>query len=86
AGRFAAQLNGDHTDAAVAVSCADTKSMMPTLISVFIGAPTKLAVSEPVIGQDPYLVPFTGTTKGHKVSGMIIIQGTCVTAFQLTES
>jgi hypothetical protein len=59
---------------------------MPTLISFWIGGTTKLAVSEPVIGQDPYLVPFTGTTKGHKVSGMIIIQGTCVTAFQLTES
>jgi hypothetical protein len=85
ASRFATELNGDHTDAAVAMSCADTKSTMPTLISGWIGAPTNLIVSEAVVGQDPYFARFTGTTKGHKVTGMIIIQGSCVEIFQLSQ-
>jgi flagellar basal body-associated protein FliL len=86
ASRFATELNGDHTDAAVAMSCADTKSTMPTLISVWIGAPTNLTVSEAVIGQNPYFARFTGTTKGHQVTGMIIIQDSCVKLFQLSQS
>jgi flagellar basal body-associated protein FliL len=84
--RFAGQLNGGNTDAAVAMSCADTRTTMPTLISVWIGGPTKLTVNQPVSGQDPYFVRFTGTTKGHQVSGMIIIEGPCVKVFQLAEN
>ncbi|NEA33386.1 hypothetical protein [Streptomyces sp. SID13031] len=83
---FIARLNAGDTDGAVALTCADTKSTMPILVNLWIAAPTKLAASEPVIGQDPYLVPFTGTTKGSKVSGTIITQGPCVRIFQLKTS
>lgn len=86
AGKFTEQLNGGHTDAAVAMTCADTKSMMPTLIDYWIGGKTSLAVSEAVLGGDPYVVRFTGTTKGQQVLGTIIIEGTCVKVFQLSAS
>ncbi|GAA0936495.1 hypothetical protein GCM10009554_24050 [Kribbella koreensis] len=84
AGKFAGQLNAGDTDAAVAMTCADTKATMPTLIDFWIGGKTSLTVSEPVLGEDPYVVRFTGTTKGQQVTGMVIVQGPCVKVFQLS--
>lgn len=86
AGDFVARLNAGNADGAAALACADTKSAMPFLIGAMIEAPTKLTVNDPVIGQDPYLVPVTGSTKGEKVSGTVITEGSCVKAFQLTPS
>lgn len=86
AGRFVAQLNADNTEAAIAMGCTETRSLIPTLISALIKAPTKLAVTGKAIGQNPYIVQISGTTKGQTMSGMIIVQDACVRVFQLTPS
>jgi hypothetical protein len=86
AGRFVAQLNAGNTEAAAALGCAATRSMIPTLIGIWIKAPTKLTVTDAVIGQDPYIAPISGTTDGKKMGGMVIIQGGCVRVFQLSPS
>lgn len=86
AGRFVAQLNADNTEAAIAMGCTETRSLIPTLISALIKAPTKLTVTSAAIGQNPYIVQISGTTKGQTMSGMIIVQDTCIRVFQLTPS
>ncbi|WP_328331408.1 hypothetical protein OHA70_11335 [Kribbella sp. NBC_00382] len=86
AGQFAAALNADNTDAAVALACPDTKEIFPSLISAWIKAPTKLTVTDAVIGENPFLVPISGTTHGQKMGGMVIVQGSCIRAFAINQS
>jgi hypothetical protein len=83
---FVSQLNAGNTAGATALACDDTKQIIPALIENWIKPPTKLAISDVAIGQNPYLVPITGTTGGQKVGGMVIVQGSCVRAFSLSPS
>lgn len=83
---FVSRLNAGNTDAATALACDDTKQIIPILIKNWIKPPTKLAISDVAIGQDPYLVPITGTVEGKKMGGMVIVQGSCIRAFSLSPS
>jgi hypothetical protein len=83
---FVSRLNAGNTDAAAALACDDTKQIIPILIQNWIKPPTKLAISDVAIGQNPYLVPITGTTGGRKMGGMVIVQGSCIRAFSLSPS
>ncbi|WP_020386767.1 hypothetical protein [Kribbella catacumbae] len=84
AGLFVGHLNADNTEAAIALSCSEVKSLIPTLISALIKAPTKLTIDGAAIGQNPYLVQISGTTKGQTMSGQVIIQDACIRVFHLT--
>ncbi|MEV6418004.1 hypothetical protein [Kribbella sp. NPDC051718] len=86
AGRFAAALNADDTAAAVALTCRVTQEIVPALISNWIKPPTKLTVTNAVVGQDPFVVPISGTTNGQRMGGMVIVQGSCVQVFNLERS
>jgi hypothetical protein len=83
---FVSHLNAGKPDAATALACDDTKQIFPVLIKNWIKPPTKLAISDAAVGQDPYLVPITGTVEGKKMRGMVIVQGSCVRAFSLSPS
>jgi hypothetical protein len=84
AGKFVGLLNAGNSAAATALGCADTKAMIPTLISVWIKAPTSLKLGDVALGQDPYIISMSGTTGGKKMDGMVIVQGSCVRVFQLS--
>jgi hypothetical protein len=86
AGRFAAALNAGNTAAAVALTCRVTQEIVPALISNWIKPPTKLTVTNAVAGQDPFVVPISGTTNGQQMGGMVIVQGACVQVFNLERS
>lgn len=85
AGRFAAALNADNVEAATALGCADTKAMLPSLISIWVKAPTSFTVTDAVIGDGPtFLIPIAGTTHGQKMGGMVIVEGSCIRVFQVS--
>jgi hypothetical protein len=84
AGRFTAALNADNIDAAAALGCPDTKEMLPTLISIWVKAPTKLTATNAVLGDGPtFIVPITGTTHGQQMGGLVIVEGNCIRVLQL---
>ena len=83
---FVSRLNAGTTDTAAAMACEDTKDIVPILIQNWIKSPTNLAASDVAVGQDPYLVMISGTTGGKKMSGMVIVQGSCIRAFSLSPS
>ncbi|WBQ05539.1 hypothetical protein [Kribbella sp. CA-293567] len=84
AGRFVGHLNAGNENAATALSCAETRQLFPSLMRVWIAAPTSLKLSDVAIGQDPYIIAMSGTTNGKKMEGMVIVQGSCVRVFQLS--
>jgi hypothetical protein len=86
--RFLTQLNANKPSAAAALACTESKELLPTLIQLLIKPPTKLAVKD-AVGQYVILVRVTGTTNGHTVDGMILVQVVqaappCVRALQVT--
>ncbi|MEU4391074.1 hypothetical protein [Kribbella sp. NPDC023855] len=83
---FVSRLNAGNTQAATALACEDTKQIIPILIETWIKPPTKLAISDVAIGQNPYLVPITGTVEGKKMGGIVIVQDSCIRAFNLSPS
>lgn len=86
ASTFVSRLNAGNTDAAAAMACEETKEIVPILIKTWVKAPTNLVASDVAVGQDPYLVTISGTTNGKKMSGMVIVQGSCIRAFSLSPS
>jgi hypothetical protein len=83
--RFVTQLNANKPAAAAALGCPESKELLPTLIRVLIKPPTKLTIGE-ALGQTVIIVRLAGTTNGHQVSGMVLIQETstpCVRAVQV---
>ncbi|WP_433012787.1 hypothetical protein [Kribbella sp. CA-294648] len=86
AATFVSRLNAGNTDAAAAMACEDTKEIVPILIKTWIKSPTNLVASDVAVGQDPYLLTISGTTNGKKMSGMVIVQSSCIRAFSLSPS
>ena len=84
--RFVSQLNANKPKEAAALGCPESKELLPTLIEVLIKPPTKLTIGE-AVGQLVIIVRLTGTTNGHQVTGMVLIQETgtpCVRAVQVS--
>ena len=85
--QFVGQLNANKPAAAAALACPESKDLLPTLIRVLIKPPTKLTVGE-TLGQTVIIVRLTGSTNGHSVSGIVLIQEDqsgqpCVRALQV---
>ncbi|QNE19843.1 hypothetical protein F1D05_20395 [Kribbella qitaiheensis] len=86
--RFVAALNANKLDAAAAMGCTESKQLLPLLFKAMIAPPTKLTVGE-ALGQSAIIVRLTGTTKGHNISGIVLVQDLggaplCVRAIQVT--
>jgi hypothetical protein len=86
--RFVAQLNANKPAAAAAMGCKDSKELLPALIQVLIKPPTKLTVGE-AIGRIVIIVRVSGSTNGHSVDGMVLVQETegtapCIRAMQVS--
>jgi hypothetical protein len=85
--RFLTQLNANKPSAAAAMACTESKEVLPALIQALIKPPTTLTVKD-AVGQYVILVRVTGTTNGHTVDGMILVQVVqaappCVRALQV---
>ena len=81
--RFVTQLN-----AAAALGCAEAKQLLPLLFEAMIKAPTKLTVVGEPLGQSAIIVRLDGTTKGHHVTGIVLVQKAdniplCIRALQV---
>ncbi|MEV4267027.1 hypothetical protein [Kribbella sp. NPDC049584] len=87
--QFVAQLNANKSAAAVALSCEDSRQMIPNLIQAVTAPPTRLTLGAPYYQADVIVFPLTGTTKGSTVTGTLVLhqrapEGLCVSEFQLT--
>lgn len=86
--RFVTQLNANKLDAAAALGCAEAKQLLPLLFEAMIKAPTKLTVVGEPLGQSAIIVRLDGTTKGHHVTGIVLVQKAdniplCIRALQV---
>lgn len=87
--RFVAQLNANNPTAATALACRSAKQVIPFLMQEYLKPPTRLTTGTTPIGaQTTFVVQVSGTTKGAKVSGVVVIQQlkpepVCVRAFSV---
>jgi flagellar basal body-associated protein FliL len=85
--QFVGQLNANKPTAAAALACPESQDLLPTLIKFLIKPPTKLTVGE-TLGQTVIIVRVKGTTNGHSVTGIVLVQEDqsgrpCVRALQV---
>lgn len=73
AAKFVGNLNANKTSAALAMGCKESKDLLPMVFGALIAPPTKLTVGE-ALGQSTVIVRVSGSTKGHNVTGLVVVQ------------
>jgi hypothetical protein len=73
AAKFVGNLNANKTSAALAMACKESKDLLPLVLDALVAPPTKLTIGE-ALGQSTVIVRVSGSTKGHNVSGLVVVQ------------
>ena len=71
--RCIGDLNANNTKGALALSCKESKELLPLVFDALIAPPTKLTVGD-TLGQSTIIVRISGSTKGHNVTGLVVVQ------------